>query len=72
MQPLVDEFKMLWEMGTKVVDALKAPQRRFQVWAMFVWTMHDYLSFDILFNYIHHHFLVKKFNIKAKVSFLSK
>jgi len=31
MQPLVDEFKMLWEEGMKIVDASNTPLEEFQV-----------------------------------------
>jgi hypothetical protein len=31
MQPLVDESKMLWEEGMKIVDASNTPLEEFQV-----------------------------------------
>jgi len=31
LQPLVEELKMLWEEGMKVVDAPKSPLEEFQV-----------------------------------------
>jgi hypothetical protein len=31
MQPLVDEFKMLWEEDIKIVDASNTPSEEFQI-----------------------------------------
>ncbi len=49
LQPLIDELQELWQLGVPAWDLSKQPNDQlFNLWAMVIWTIHDYLRYGLL------------------------
>jgi len=48
LQPLIDELKELWDVGTETYDIFTG--KKFQMKVVLMWTINDFLAYGILFG----------------------
>ena len=49
LQPLIDELKVLWEVGVKTFDAYS--QELFDMFGVLIWTIQDFLGYADVSGY---------------------